>query len=340
MTTRILVVRAGALGDTLMATPVIAALRKRYASAAIDFLCAEPAAPLLAHHPDIARVLPLRQRNWPYWLSIEKRRLVGRARHTRYDFAIVLEGAPRYYDLVRRAGIGRILGFHLTPFDPGLHAVANNLRAAGFGDWAGSALDMSLQTSPDEDTAAAQLLGDFQGPLIGLHAAPAAQRGKKNQGRLLKGWPVEHFATLARQLVQRGLKLILIGSSDDRAPAAEIGARLPDGSFLNLVGRTGVAELAALIRRLRLLVAVDSGPAHMAAALGTPLVVLWGPAILEQVAPLSSSTPIRIVRHPVYCAPCYNTALMKTCRRNICMEGITPEQVLGAIDELQLPLDA
>lgn len=78
----------------------------------------------------------------------------------------------------------------------------------------------------------------------------------------------------------------------------------------------------------------------MAAALGTPLVVLWGPAILEQVAPLSSSTPIRIVRHPVYCAPCYNTALMKTCRRNICMEGITPEQVLGAIDELQLPLDA
>ncbi|MGI8784377.1 MAG: glycosyltransferase family 9 protein, partial [Acidobacteriota bacterium] len=74
MTTRILVVRAGALGDTLMATPVVSALRKRYAGAAIDFLCAESAAPLLAHNPDIACVLPLRQRNWPYWLSMEKRR--------------------------------------------------------------------------------------------------------------------------------------------------------------------------------------------------------------------------------------------------------------------------
>ena len=65
----------------------------------------------------------------------------------------------------------------------------------------------------------------------------------------------------------------------------------------------------------------------MAAALGTPLVVLWGPAILEQVRPLSSTTPIRIVRHPVFCAPCYGTPRMKACRRNICMESISPQRV-------------
>jgi ADP-heptose:LPS heptosyltransferase len=68
----------------------------------------------------------------------------------------------------------------------------------------------------------------------------------------------------------------------------------------------------------------------MAAALGTPLVVLWGPAILEQVRPLSSTSPVTVLRHPVPCAPCYDTPLMKTCRRNICMEGITGAEVLEA----------
>jgi ADP-heptose:LPS heptosyltransferase len=130
-------------------------------------------------------------------------------------------------------------------------------------------------------------------------------------------------------LLARGARLVLTGSADDREEAEAIAARLPASSFLQLAGRTTVGELAAVLRRLRLLVAVDSGPAHMAAALGTPLVVLWGPAILEQVRPISSTTPIRIVRHRVFCAPCYGTPMMKTCQRNICMEAISPERVLA-----------
>jgi ADP-heptose:LPS heptosyltransferase len=68
----------------------------------------------------------------------------------------------------------------------------------------------------------------------------------------------------------------------------------------------------------------------MSAALGTPLIVLWGPAILAQVRPLSSTTPIRILNAAVPCAPCYGTPLMKECRRNICMEALTPAAVLTA----------
>jgi ADP-heptose:LPS heptosyltransferase len=93
-------------------------------------------------------------------------------------------------------------------------------------------------------------------------------------------------------------------------------------------------ELAAVIQSLDVLVSVDSGPAHLAAATGTPLVVLWGPAILEQVRPLSSRTPIALLRHPPPCAPCFETPLMKTCRRNICMESITPREVLAQVDAL------
>jgi ADP-heptose:LPS heptosyltransferase len=92
--------------------------------------------------------------------------------------------------------------------------------------------------------------------------------------------------------------------------------------------------LAAVIEKLAAFVSVDSGPAHLAAAVGTPLVVLWGPAILEQVRPLSTRSPVVILRHPPPCAPCYETPLMKTCPRNVCMEAIRPAEVLEQVERL------
>ena len=68
--------------------------------------------------------------------------------------------------------------------------------------------------------------------------------------------------------------------------------------------------------------------------MGTPLVVLWGPAILQQVKPMSSKSPVTILRHSVPCAPCYDTPLMKTCRQNICMEGIKASEVDSAVRKL------
>ncbi|MGH9329106.1 MAG: glycosyltransferase family 9 protein, partial [Vicinamibacterales bacterium] len=137
---RILVVRAGALGDTLMATPVVPALAARYPGAAIDVLASAGAAPLLANNPRLQRVLSLMWRNLPYAVSLEKRTLVRRLRAASYDLAIVLEQAPHYLELVRRVRPARIDGFHETPFDPALPSAANNLRAAGFSDWASRSL--------------------------------------------------------------------------------------------------------------------------------------------------------------------------------------------------------
>ena len=329
---RILVVRVGALGDTLMATPVLRALRARYPQAAIDFLGWEPAAPLLEANPGVARLFRLRHRHLPWWLSREKQRLVRELCAARYQFAILLESAPHFRRLLERAEVKQIRSFRETPFAPKLHAIVNNLRASGFPDWqqapAGS-LDMELPGSPEEERAAKQLLGEIRPPLVGLHAGYGPRRGKKNQGERLKGWGTDNFSQLGRLLVQRGVRLVLTGSADDQDDARAIAAQLPAGSFVELAGRTTVRQLAAVIRRLQLFISVDTGAAHMAAAVGTPLVVLWGPAILEQTRPLSSMTPIRIVRHRVFCAPCYGTPMMKTCQRNICMEAISPQRVLA-----------
>jgi heptosyltransferase-2 len=328
---RILVVRAGALGDTLMATPVLPALAERYPGASIDFLASAGAAPLLDGHPLLDEVLSLRWRNLPRPLSLEKWSLIRRLRNRGYDLAVVLESAPRYADLVRDAGASRVLGYPVTPFDPNLHSIANNLRAAGFDDWRERPWTMLVQLSAQDRARAAATRRRSPGPLVGLHTGYGPVHRKRDQERRLKGWPLESFAEVGRWLVEQGATVVLTGAAADRPSVERLRAFLPAGPVINLAGQTSVGEMAALIAAMDLLVSVDSGPAHIAAAIGTPLVVMWGPAIYEQTRPVATLGPVTIVRESVECAPCYGTPMMRACRRNICMERITPARVIEAI---------
>jgi lipopolysaccharide heptosyltransferase I len=337
---RILVVRAGALGDTLMATPVLPALASRYPGSVIDVLASGVAAPLLANHPDLGRVVALRWRNLPFAISLEKLALVRRLREAAYDLAVVLEQAPHYLDLVRRARPGRIIGFHETPFDPALSSAANNLRAAGFDDWATRPLAPEIFLTGRDSAEAVQVLKVLKAPgvreagetpVVGLHSGYGpVGRSKRNQDVRLRGWKLENFIDLGRELAARGMSIVLTGSAEDRPAVERIVQGLPAGSFVNAAGRLSVRGLAAAIGMMDAFVSVDSGPAHIAAAVGTPLVVLWGPGILEQTRPIGARAPVLIVRHPPPCAPCYGTPLMRTCPRNICMESIAPDEVLRA----------
>ncbi len=325
---RILVVRAGALGDTLMATPAVRALRNRHPRAELDFLCSEAAFPLLELNPAITRLFVLHRRNVPFRLSPEKWRLARALRARAYDRAVLLESAPAYRELLERAGIGGISSI-VDVFDPSQHSIVNNLRAAGFSGE--EPPPMEIHTAPRDEMRSDEMLRGLPRPIIGFHAGFGPPRAKEDQGERLRGWGADNFARLAALLKDAGI--VLTGSGGDLREAERISARM-DRPPLVLAGRTRVGELAAVIQRLDLLISVDSGPAHMAAALGTPLVVLWGPGILEQTRPVGDPARICIVRHRVFCAPCYGTPMMKQCRRNICMEAISPERVAAAAQEL------
>ena len=326
--------RAGALGDTLMVTPLLRALREKFPASEIDVLCSRLAAGILELAPGIARRFALRYRNLPYALSLEKQTLVRELRARDYDFAVLLERAKRYRFLLERAGVREIRSFRETPFDSRAHAIVNNLRAAGFEE-EGARLDMEVFLSGEDRKRASELLSDVPGPRIGIHAGYGPRGKKRNQTERLKGWSSGNFTAVAAGLLGRGSSLVFTGSREDGGDVDSILAGLPSASSaVSLAGRTSMRELAAVIQSLDVLVSVDSGPAHLAAAVGTPLVVLWGPAILEQVRPLSSRSEVAILRHAPPCAPCYETPLMKTCLRNVCMESITPQEVLACVDAL------
>ena len=325
---RILIVRAGALGDTLMVTPLIREFRERHPSAEIDFLCSAGGAELLASNPHLCRKFILRRRNLPYLISLEKQKLVRTIRSLRYGIVVLLEAAPRYRELLERAGIRDIKDFTSTPFDPTLHSIVNNLRAAGCWDAGTINCDMELPCSEDSAQLAAALLAGLPRPIIAIHPGYGPPNKKKEQANRLRGWSTANFARVAQQLSSRGASIVLTGSHNDLDLCCSIVRGLPEDRSRILAGKTNVAGLIAVIKGSDLLISVDSASAHLAAAVGTPVIVLWGPAILNQTKPVSSTTPIVILRKAVPCAPCYGTPLMKTCQRNICMEQITPEEVI------------
>jgi heptosyltransferase II len=332
---RILIVRVGALGDTLMVTPLIRALHKCYPVAELDMLVSSLAEPLVEYNPHLSTIFPLRARNWPLSLSIEKRRLIRRLRNRTYDWTILLESAPRYRQLVEHAHSRRLSSFKEFPFDAGRHAIENNLLVAGISIETAQDLDMELPLADAGLTAAEQMIGDLPQPRIGMHIGWGPLGRKKQQENRLRGWSHTNFVTLIRKVLDNSKgSVVLTGSPQDAEDTQQVCRLLSDRRVRSVAGKTHVRELAAVIKSLNLLVSVDSGPCHMAAALGTPLVVLWGPGRLEQTRPVSSVSPVRIVRHPIPCAPCQSTLMQKSCRRNICMESITPDEVFAEVQEL------
>jgi ADP-heptose:LPS heptosyltransferase len=331
---KILLVRVGALGDTLMVTPAVRALKNRYPNAEIDFLCSESAAPLLELNRHLARLYRIRRRNLPYLLSPEKHTLAKQLHSRNYDTAFLLETAPRYHQLLRHAKLPHIGGFSEIAFDPAKHCIENYLNAVGFPNSCPEDLQMELPVALEDEAVAERLMGHLKSPRIGLQVGYGPRQKKDNQTARLKGWSLQKFQDLSRLLLERGASLIFTGSMEDQEDVVSLLRQLPQDRVLSIAGRTSVRELAAVQKRADLFISVDTGPAHMAAALGVPLIVLWGPAIYEQVRPISHASPVRILRVPPPCAPCYASSRKNSCRNNLCMENISPDMVLNAAQHL------
>jgi ADP-heptose:LPS heptosyltransferase len=132
-------------------------------------------------------------------------------------------------------------------------------------------------------------------PLVGLHIGA---------GRAVKEWPASRMAEVGAWAArERGAAIVLTGSASDRAPADEVRRALPrDAAVVDTVGGAPLVTLAALLSRLSLFITPDTGPMHLAAAVGAPLVALFGPSSPERWGPLSARA--RVVRVSLPCSPC------------------------------------
>jgi heptosyltransferase II len=330
---RILVRAVNWLGDAVLTTPALDAIRSTFPAARITLLATPLVAELFSPNERIDEVLIYYKKGCHAGLG-GRLRLAGELRARRFDLAILLQNA---FDAAlitwlaripvrigyRTDGRGFLLshGSSLSGETKKLHHVEYYLRMlAHFGIVPGSKT-LSLTVTAEEEREAAALLhgagieaDDF---LLGLN--PGATYGSA------KRWYPEKFAAVADELRERwGGKAIITGGPDERGIADEISAATKV-KCLNLAGRTSVRQLMALIKRCDFFITNDSGPMHIAAAFNVPLVAIFGPTDHTTTSPFSEKA--KVVSRDVECAPC----LLRKCPTDHrCMKGVTVDDVVAA----------
>lgn len=345
---RILVIKPSSLGDVVNALPFLASLRQRYADRHIAWLVEEEAAGLLLDHPLLDQVIVSGRRRWgrevlmpSRWSSAlqEVVTLIAQLRAGQYDLAVDLQGLLKSALMLlctgaryrvglasAREGSKRVLT-HRVPLPPGpTHAVDRYLEAARFLGATPVSSPFVFPFSPDDDMRAEALLVEA-GVKPGEPVVAVCPRARWKT----KLWGEDRFARLGEIVARRlGAKVLLIGSRSELPVINRLAARMNPAPFV-AAGRTDLRLLIALLKRIDLLVTLDSGPMHLAAALGTPLVALFGPTDPRLNGPYGSRGTV--LRVPLPCSPC----LKRRCQikeDRLCLRSISVEQVAEAVSEV------
>lgn len=328
---RILVRAVNWIGDAVMTTPALGRIRVAFPDAEIVLVANPLVAQLFEHHPCCDRVLVF-DKNSIHQGAAGFFRFCGVLRQERFDLAILLQNAFEAALMVtfalipRRAGYktdgrGLLLNYGVPAVDSkhGLHHVDYYLGLLeSLGLVAGDD-SPCLYVTEDEKHDAEQLL-----PGVGwLAVNPGAAYGSA------KRWLPERFAAVADELAQtHGLRVVLTGGPAEEQIGGDIEAQMRTKP-LNLIGQTSIRQMMAVLERCRLMITNDSGPMHVGAALGVPVVAVFGPTDHTTTSPRTDRC--RIVRWDVDCSPC----MLRQCPiDHRCMIGVTADAVAVAAHEL------
>lgn len=331
---KILVIKLSALGDVILSVPSFRAIRKKFPNAWITAVVERPSRAILRNCPYVDDIITVEEtRGLGRWLEVLR---LGRFLTKEYfDVCVDLQNSRPSHLLAYLSGahtrIGyanrklsfllnssvRDAGFPLGPVDHQFQA----LKLLGFNE-----MDKQLElwTRPEDDASMDRFLRDNwlrdEQLLVGINPGSSKKWPTKQ-------WPVERFAELCDMLSKSNVRVVLTG---DRSTAAtgEAIERIAKSRPINAIGRTSVGELIALIRRCNVYLTSDSAPLHIASAVTTPFVALFGPT--DPRRHMTSAPDRAVIRKELKCSPCY----LRNCPiGHICMKRITKEEVFDRIME-------
>ena len=294
-----LVVGPSWIGDMIMAQCLLKALKRQEPARPIDVAAPAWVAPLLARMPEVRRAihLPFRHKR----LDLRGRIALGRSLRGRYDRAYVLPGSFKSALLPYAAGIGRRTGYR-GEFRYGLlndvkRVPAGMRRRTAFLyqglAGAGASETPALSVDVANQAVLCERFGLVPGRFVAL--MPGAEFGET------KRWPAEKYAGFAARMASHDLAVAVIGSSADQPVGEEIVRLMP--AAVNLCGKTQLEDAIDLLAAARLAVSNDSGLMHVAAAVGTPLVAIYGSTSSHNTPPLSVRA--EAVSLGLSCSPCH-----------------------------------
>jgi heptosyltransferase I len=364
---RILLIKPSALGDVVHAIPVLVKLRARYPDARIDWLITPENADLVRNHPALSSTVLFRRnefgrfgRSWA--ATFGPLELLREVRRARYELVVDLHGQVRSAILTLATGAPVRIGFDRPRGWPDM-ARMDSLRGvhkrhgwngAREGSWLAYTHRISIPTldvhAVDRYLWIAPLLGlDHRPPNMQIHLRPKQEQAVDDllRARALhdgplavlvpgtiwetKHWNAEGFAAVGRHLVSSGFTVVIAGTLRDRPRNLLIASMCPGAH--DLCGQTMVSGLVALIKRATICVTNDSGSMHVAVAVETPVVSVFGPTNPVWIGPYRR--PDAVVRADVSCSPCNLRRLRHCPHDHQCMRQVSAEMVIERINSIQ-----
>ncbi len=317
----------------MLTSPVPRALRATFPSAHIAFLTSTPFASLYASNPHVDEVLTVDRARTNRDVGAVAS-LVGRLRRGRYDVSIDLHRKLKTAGIARLARVPtRIGGSRLdtvrvmldVPSHRESHASEHALAALTPLGIADDDARPEVFVSDEDEAAAVALLRDCgidpdSDRILGIF--PGA-------GWKLRAWMPERFAEIARRAIDKdGMRVVVVGAEKDREATDDIGASLGADAVTLMDLPLGV--LAGVSKQCAKFVSNDTGPMHLAVAVGTPTLALFGPGNFERFAPRHA--PHAAIREHIACSPCKQFS--NQCRDNVCMQLITVDRVWREVESL------
>lgn len=340
----ILIIKLSSIGDVVHSLPFLEAIRNKFTHARIDWLVEEAASPILKGHSAIDRIIVSNRKSWQNkvfkglgCISVlrEAAQLFKEIRARRYDLVIDLQGLFRSGFLVglsrgdrkigmvgAREGGGLFLNEKPVSVDYEQHAADRYLEVA---EYLGCNITARVGNIPVLDTDKTIVdewinhNGAEKRPLIAIN--PMARWKTKL-------WQKESFSTLADRLCNElSCRIVFTGSGQDRTIIDDISDRM-EHRPINLAGQTSLKELAYLYSICNALVTTDTGPMHIAAAMGCRVIALFGPTDPLRTGPYGNRH--EVIRSDIECSPCFK----KACEHMTCMKQISVEKCFETIRDV------
>ena len=327
---RILIIKPSALGDIVHTLPILNLLRIRWPRAHIAWLVNPAFAGILDGHPQLDEVIRFERHRfghgwWHAGAAIDFFQFVYALRQKRFDLVIDLQGLFRSGWLAQATGSAVRVGF----------ADARELgwifytHRVDVHTWNQHALERYLNITDALQCGRQPIVFEFppakalNEPITGPYAVLLPGTNWET-----KKWPIESFAELVQPLRERfGLLSVVAGAQDCVELAASVRALNPSEGIIDLAGKTSLPELISLLSGAAVVIANDSGPMHIAAALGRPLVTLYGPTDPIMTGPYERMDTV--LRLDIVCSPC----LSRRCSHRSCLRWIGARAVLDAVAE-------
>jgi len=329
-----------------MTTPLLEVIQHNYPAAHITYVAGTWSKTIVEHQPTVNTALDCGNVGIPgRYRLIDYFKLALSLRRYHFDLAFVLDRSPMLTLLPWLAGVPRRVGpdslgrgFSLTDRVP-VSASPTHLQHQ-----ADIYLDLARALNLSIDHPRMHFAPTSEEQQAVLHSSrkqiAVFPGGGSNPGMELtaKRWPLERYRELVRRLVSElDVQILLIGGSDDSALNQSLldGLDVPPDSVVNLAGKTSIGQLGAQLAVCALFIGNDSSPMHLAAAVNTPVIAIFGPTSPEEYGPYPPDDPkhIAIWRHPTG-KPCFFLGKMQACEHCTCMQSVTVDDVWQAVQRL------